>query len=149
MGEFYKYIFKLMLCIDIMSTCEIGLRWMSQNTFDDKSTLDEVMAWCRQVPSHYFTQCWPRSMSLYVDVRPQRVKAMMRLFFTELLNTVDYVWNDGTVVFRTCPQEAGKVVFQIVSGNWAQSSCSCWQGMVMGHVTLVVITRTTILVPYL
>lgn len=31
----------------------------------------------------------------------------------DILGTVDYVWNDGTVVFRTCPQEQGKVVFQI------------------------------------
>jgi len=36
-------------------------------------------------------------------------------FVTDILGTVDYVWNDGTVVFRTCPQEQGKVVFQIVS----------------------------------
>jgi len=31
----------------------------------------------------------------------------------ELLNTVDFVWNDGTVVFRTCEKEKKKVVLQI------------------------------------
>ena len=36
---------------------EITLRWMSQNLTDDKSTLAEVMAWCRQMPSHYLSQC--------------------------------------------------------------------------------------------
>ena len=30
-----------------------------------KSTLVQVMAWCRQAPSHYLSQCWPRSMSSY------------------------------------------------------------------------------------
>ena len=48
-----------------MSTCEIALSWMAQNTFDDKSTLVLVMAWCRQVTSHYLDQCWPRFMSPY------------------------------------------------------------------------------------
>ena len=27
----------------------------------DKSTLVQVMAWCRQATSHYLSQCWPRS----------------------------------------------------------------------------------------
>ena len=35
------------------SSCEIALKWMLQNTFDDKSTLVKVMAWCCQVTSHY------------------------------------------------------------------------------------------------
>ena len=26
---------------------------------DDKSTLGQVMAWCRQATSHYLSQCWP------------------------------------------------------------------------------------------
>ena len=27
---------------------------------DDKSSLIQVVAWCRQVSSHYLSQCWPR-----------------------------------------------------------------------------------------
>ena len=34
---------------------------------------------------------------------------------TEVLDTVDYVWNDGSVVFRTCEREKSRLVFQIVS----------------------------------
>ena len=30
---------------------------------DDKPTLVQVMAWCRQATSHYMDQCWPKSMS--------------------------------------------------------------------------------------
>ena len=37
----------------------IGLMWLPQKTFDDRSTLVQVMAWCRQAPSHYLTQCQP------------------------------------------------------------------------------------------
>ena len=28
-----------------------------------KTTLGQVVAWCHQTPSHYLSQCWPRSMS--------------------------------------------------------------------------------------
>ena len=38
-------------------------RWMPLDLIDDKSTLVQVMAWCRQATSHYLSQCWPRSMS--------------------------------------------------------------------------------------
>ena len=40
----------------------------------DKSTLVQVMAWCRQATSHYLSQCWPRSLSPYGVTRPQWVK---------------------------------------------------------------------------
>ena len=38
---------------------------MPRDLTDDKSTLVQVMAWCRQATSHYLNQCWPRSLSLY------------------------------------------------------------------------------------
>ena len=40
---------------------------------DDKSTLVQVMAWCRQTTSHYLSQCWPSSMSPYGVTRPEWV----------------------------------------------------------------------------
>ena len=42
--------------------CEIALRWMQLHLSDDKSTLVQVMAWCRQATSQYLNQCWPRSL---------------------------------------------------------------------------------------
>ena len=42
--------------------------------FDDKSTLVQVMAWCRQATSHYLRQCWPRSVASYGVTRPEWVK---------------------------------------------------------------------------
>ena len=53
---------------------EIALRWMPLDITDDKSTLVQVMAWCRQATSHYLTQCWPRSMSPNGVTNPQWVK---------------------------------------------------------------------------
>ena len=43
---------------------------------DDRSTLVNVMAWCRQAISHYLNQCWPRFMSPYGVTKPQWVKVM-------------------------------------------------------------------------
>ena len=43
---------------------------------DNKSTLVQVMAWCRQATSHYMSQCWPRSVSPYGVTRPQWVNYM-------------------------------------------------------------------------
>ena len=48
--------------VDWCISCEIALRWMSRDLTDDKSTLVQVMAWCRQATGHYLSQCWPKSM---------------------------------------------------------------------------------------
>ena len=55
-------------------SCKIALRWMPLDLTGDKSTLVQVMAWCRQATSHYLNQCWPRSLSPYGVTRPQWVK---------------------------------------------------------------------------
>ena len=68
-------IFKLIFQIDILNNSyEIALRRMPHNPFDDKSTLDQVMAWCRQATSYYLNQYWPSSKSLYGVTSPQWVK---------------------------------------------------------------------------
>ena len=79
-GNLRRVIFKLILMIggwDIF--CKIVLRSMSMDLTDDKSTLVQVMAWCRQATSHYLYQCWPRSMSPYGITRPQWVNSLFRL----------------------------------------------------------------------
>ena len=52
-------------------SCEIALMWMQQNTFDDETTLVQVMDWCCQAPSHYMSQCWHSSMPQCGITRPQ------------------------------------------------------------------------------
>ena len=56
---------------------EIALRWMPLDLTDDKSTLVQAMAWCRQAPSHFLSQCWPRSMLPNGVTRPQWVKTQI------------------------------------------------------------------------
>ena len=68
-------IFNLVLLIGIFkSSYDNVLRWMPQDLTDDRSTLVQVMAWCRQATSHYMNQCWPRSQMPYGVTRPQWVK---------------------------------------------------------------------------
>ena len=66
---------------------KIALRWRtSRNHNDDKSTLVQVMAWCRQARSHYLNQCWPRSSPPYGVTRPQWVN--------------DWTGDSGSVLIR-------------------------------------------------
>ena len=72
-------IFKPIPLTDILCTaCKIVVRWIPQNSTDDKSTLVQVMAWCRQATSHYLSQCWPRSVSPYGVTRPQWVITLLK-----------------------------------------------------------------------
>ena len=77
--KFGWIIFKLTLVTDSWVTSwEIPLSWISLNLTDDKSTLVQVMAWCRQATSYCLNQCWPRSMSPYGITRPQWVNVMRK-----------------------------------------------------------------------
>ena len=74
---FQNVFFKLISWIDTLSnSCETALRSMPQNPSDDKSTLVQVMAWCRQAASHYLSQCCPRSLLPYGVTRPQWVNSV-------------------------------------------------------------------------
>ena len=46
---------------------------MLQNTFDDKSTLVQVMPWCHQAAGHYLSQYWYGSMSPCGIIRSQGI----------------------------------------------------------------------------
>ena len=62
-------IYNLVLLIGIFRfPHDSAIRSMSQDPTDDKSTLVQVMAWCRQATSHYLSQCW---LSPYGVARPQ------------------------------------------------------------------------------
>ena len=77
-NDFTRVFLKLILQSDILITsCEVGLRWVPQDLTDDQSTLVQVMAWCHQATSHYLIQCWARSMSPYGVTRPQWVNLML------------------------------------------------------------------------
>ena len=58
--------------------CKIALRWMPLDFTDNKSTLVQIMAWCRQATSHYLSQCWPRFMSPYGVTMPRWVNIYLK-----------------------------------------------------------------------
>ena len=75
--NFRWVIFKLISVTDGWGiSCKIALRWTPLDLTDDKSTLVQVMAWCRQATSHYLSQCWPKSMSPNGITRPQWVNTL-------------------------------------------------------------------------
>ena len=49
--------------------CEIAHKWMPHNPTNEKSTLVQATAWCRQATRPYLGQCWSRSMLLYRGTR--------------------------------------------------------------------------------
>ena len=72
--NFKNIIFEPISWIDTSSAnSKIFVRWMPQNSTDDKSTLVKVMTWCRQATSHFLSQCWPISLSPHDVTRPQWV----------------------------------------------------------------------------
>ena len=80
--NFSKVIFQLILVIDGWSiSSKLVLKWIPIHFTDGKSTLVQVMAGCRQAPSHYLSQCWPRSLSPYGVTRPQWVKTWLLLHY--------------------------------------------------------------------
>ena len=62
-----------MVWIKLSTPCEIALRWMPLDSFDDESTFVQVNAWLQKATSHYLSQCWSRSMTWYGVSRPQWV----------------------------------------------------------------------------
>ena len=85
--DFKNVIFNLALLIGIFKSPYYNVfRWMPQDLADDKSTLVQVMAWCRQATGHYLNQCWPRSPMPYGVTRPQWVK----IFINWTIRVVKY-----------------------------------------------------------
>ena len=89
--------FNLVLLIGIFrSSHDNALRWMPQDLTGDKSTLVQVMAWCRQATSHYLRQCWISFLSPYGVARPH---CKNRYFTNTLSNTVWNLWGRVTHIY--------------------------------------------------
>ena len=68
------------------------------NVTDDKSTLVQVMAWCRQATSHYSSYCWPRYSSSCGIARLQWVNFVLSLLFSRLPDHIRFLqmpWQDS------------------------------------------------------
>ena len=85
--------FNLVLLIVIFtSSKDNALRWMPRKLTDDKSTLVQVMARCRQATSHYLSQCWLRSMSPNGVSRPQWVKTNPSFHCSSRVRRYTHYW---------------------------------------------------------
>ena len=85
-------------------------RWMTQDPTGDKSTLVQVMAWCRQATGHYLNQCSPNSLSPYGVARTQWKKLNSREIF--------FIHN----IFVSCPIISLSLAIQWVIDNlWANN----------------------------
>ena len=99
--NFSSVIFNLILVVNGWGiSCETALIWMSLDYTYNKSTLVQVMAWCRQATSHYLSQCWPRSLSPYVSLGHNELivlnlKQLDHFFQSVILfsNVIAYKWN--------------------------------------------------------
>ena len=96
--NFRHVIFKQILVIDDWGiSCGIALTWKPQDLADDKSTLVQAMAWCRQASSHYLSQGWPSSLSPYGVTRPQWVKLTRYPIFIRHPISHPYRWAMGVL----------------------------------------------------
>ena len=87
----------ILLIGNFTSSKDNARRWMPRDIIDDKSTLFQVMAWCRQATSHYLSQCWPSSMSPYVFNRPQWVNIDGLVLWSSIFLALTH-WCKGKVV---------------------------------------------------
>ena len=92
---------------------------MPQDFTDDKSTLVQVMAWCRQATSHYLSQCWPRSPMPYGVTRPQWVNSAKHItphesglgFMTTIFPLFSWFWFSGLGHCRVCHPQMAIFIF--------------------------------------
>ena len=120
-------IFNLVLLIGIFtSSKDNALRWMPRDLSNDKSTLVQVMAWCRQATSHYLSQCWPGSMSPYGITRPQWVKSLTPRRFK--WNFKFHFHTNWLVVEVSCLTDKLTLVQVMACGHQATSHypSQCW-----------------------
>ena len=71
---------------------------------NETSTLFQVMTWCHQAPSHYLSQCWPRSMSLIGLTRPQCILISGNIKMFCICQAWDGIgsWNPSPWKTRAC-----------------------------------------------
>ena len=90
---FQTGITKHMLQARFMSTSyRIALSWLHKMTYDDKSILVQVMAWCHQVTSH----CWSYSISLEICIRFLLCCALLWLYI-DWFSHIHQAYFTGTV----------------------------------------------------
>ena len=99
-------IFKRIPSIDILSIArEVARRPMQKDLADDRSTLVQVKAWCRQATSNYLSQCWPISKSPFASLTHNELKVR----HPDILRTWSFIswWNIFCVTGPLCGEFTG------------------------------------------
>ena len=113
----------------------------TEHTFDDESTLVQVMAWCHQAASHYLNQCWPRSQTLYGIPRLQWVNSAANVSVLSMWYIYPYssrllLWHWGN--HKTASLGYNQLTVQ------PMFQCYQWQTI---HVSLPIFFRVATLTP--
>ena len=102
-------------------SCEIALRWMSQDLTDDWSTSVQVMALWLSAPSHYPKQCSGGSLTPYGITRPQwvNIKTIMRTRQPYWM----MIFNHGNIFeIKDNQKNIKKIMFNFIIGS---QHCAC------------------------
>ena len=86
---------------------------MSLDLTEDKSTLVQIMAWCRQATSLYLSQCWPRFVLPYGVIRPQWVNHMWLPNLTIVMRRSMWSNSLDVIVCNSAPAYAWFLVTEI------------------------------------
>ena len=101
--KFKCLIFEPNLGTGILSImCKTSLMWMPQDSFDDQSTMVQVMTWCLMAARHCLNQCWWRFRTLEQYLQGQWVKCstfhkistsfFLPVLLTSALSVCGYTW---------------------------------------------------------
>ena len=101
-----EVIFKPMLVIDGWGIpCKIALRCMSLDLTDNKSTMNQVMAWCHHATSHYLSQCSHKSMSPHGVTWP-----LCKQIYT---NFNQFLWYTCRLIYYRVPTDKRRKISMI------------------------------------
>ena len=122
---------------------EITLWWLILDLTDDRSTLVQVMAWCRQAASHYLSQCWPRCMPPYSITRPQWVNDIT---ISEQSSALTIQRTRYIFYWRHNTCSSHSYLLQVTLSNWTLNrfltkACQFWQ-VYLEHKWLCSMNRT-------
>ena len=158
--NFKNIIFELISWINTLSTSrKIVVRWMPQNSAVDKSTLVQLMAWCRQATNHYLSRCWPKSMSPNGITRTQRVNSTCRCWKTMfgkpsicLRNSTDSAsacWTLNSLTISRAPKSCSKTTTSSKSewcghqsSNWTMRVIEYWSEYVVPTDSIIMLVST-------